>query len=259
LFSLPPRVDLRPFQSPVENQGSIGSCTGQAFAAALEYLDRRFDGKYTDVARLFIYYNELALAGPVIGDDGAYIRDGIKVLAKWGVCDERLWPYIPARFATKPSVEAYKDAEKRRIQAYRRILSIGDLKAAIAEGLPVVFGTLIYESFESGHTTRTGIVTMPKKGEARRGGHAMTIVGYDDEFRWFIVKNSWGERAGDKGYYYIPYEYMEQYASDFWAIYGAGIKFEEEPVIPLPGDTVIYIPIISILRILWDRFWRKKK
>jgi C1A family cysteine protease len=40
------------------------------------------------------------------------------------------------------------------------------------------------------------------------GGHSMAIVGYDDEKKIFIIRNSWSDRWGDKGYFYIDYEYF---------------------------------------------------
>jgi len=40
------------------------------------------------------------------------------------------------------------------------------------------------------------------------GGHSMAIVGYDDEKKIFIVRNSWSDKWGDKGYFYIDYEYF---------------------------------------------------
>ena len=38
------------------------------------------------------------------------------------------------------------------------------------------------------------------------GGHAMTVVGYNDDEEHFIIRNSWGERWGDKGYGYYKYK-----------------------------------------------------
>ena len=46
----------------------------------------------------------------------------------------------------------------------------------------------------------------------------MKIVGYDDTKSWFIVANSWGKGWGDKGYCYIPYEFMQENGSDYWTI-----------------------------------------
>ena len=40
----------------------------------------------------------------------------------------------------------------------------------------------------------------------------MVICGYNDEARFFVVRNSWGRKFGDKGYCYIPYGYVENEA-----------------------------------------------
>ena len=34
------------------------------------------------------------------------LRDGMKTLAKQGVCPETMWPYVLSQFATKPTPEA---------------------------------------------------------------------------------------------------------------------------------------------------------
>ena len=39
-------------------------------------------------------------------------------------------------------------------------------------------------------------------------GHMMSIVGYNDDKKYFIIRNSWGEYWGDNGYFYIDYEYF---------------------------------------------------
>jgi C1A family cysteine protease len=250
---LPKKVDLRFFCSAVEDQGNVGSCSGQAFAAILEYLDRKGDGKYVDVSRLFIYYNERKLEGTVGEDSGALLRDGIKSLAKWGACDEKLWPYQESIFLREPSSEAYQDALKRKIVAYYRVSTLDDVKSALAEGLPVVFGFSVYESFESGEVAKTGMVSMPERSERMMGGHAVVAVGYDDDLGRVIVRNSWGEAWGDRGYFYLPYGYIESrdLSDDFWVILGTGLKFiEEEPFETDIKDAKWYIPITTIIKII---------
>lgn len=261
LVSLPPCVDLRPYCSPVEDQGSIGSCTGQAFAGVLEYLDRRDDGAHADVSRLFIYYNERRLEGTTDEDAGAYIRDGIKALKEWGCCDEYLWPYTPSRFSVRPDPTAYQDALKRRIAAYYRVTSLHGLRAALAEGSPVVFGFMVFESFESEEVTRTGIMSMPGADDGFRGGHAVLAVGYDDEAGRLIVRNSWGETWGDKGYFYMPYGYINDpgLSSDFWVIKADGLPVGDEPVVPPPQEVVWYIPIIGVVRFVWNWIKGRKR
>jgi C1A family cysteine protease len=245
----------------VEDQGAVGSCTGQAFAGMLEYLDRRDDSAHADVSRLFIYYNERRLEDTVNEDAGAYIRDGIKALKEWGVCDEYLWPYVESRYSIRPSPMAYQDALKRRIVAYYRVSSLSDLKSALAEGNPVVFGFTVYSSFESAEVTKTGVMSMPGANDEFRGGHAVLAVGYDDETRRLIVRNSWGETWGDKGYFTMPYGYIENedLSADFWVIKGEGMTFNEEPINPLPADTVWYIPIVTIVVKIWEWIKGRKR
>jgi C1A family cysteine protease len=211
---LPSIVDLRPVCSPVEAQGDLGSCTAQALAGNMEYLDRKMDGVHSDVSRLFIYYNERKIEGTVNEDSGAYIRDGIKTLAKEGACSEELWPYSIARFKDRPGADCYSDGLTRRISTYQRLSGIDDMFACLADGYPVVFGIPIYESFEMDDI---GIIPVPEQNEIMLGGHAMCAVGYDRDKKWFIVRNSWGVDFGDKGYCYIPFDYMKQ-AEDRWTI-----------------------------------------
>ena len=91
---LPASVDLRPGCSRVEDQGDLGSCTANALAGALEFLMKKDKVKFSDVSRLFIYYNERVVENSVKTDSGAMLRDGIKTLAKQGACSEKSWPYV---------------------------------------------------------------------------------------------------------------------------------------------------------------------
>ena len=96
-------VDLRQYCSPIENQGNLGSCTGQAVAGAIELLNKR-NKKQTDVSRLFIYYYERLLINTVNYDSGAYIRDGIRATNKYGAPLESYWPYQINRFKIAPKI-----------------------------------------------------------------------------------------------------------------------------------------------------------
>ena len=216
---LPRRVDLRDRCSPVEDQGALGSCTGNAIVGALEFLLLR-DGPLVHLSRLFVYYQERVLEGTVPVDDGAEIRSGVKACRKVGVCEERLWPYRVRRFADRPSESAYKDAAGRRISEYLRVTTLRGLKRSLADGFPVAFGFTVYASFEGAGTARTGMATMPKAKEKPLGGHAVLAVGYDDDVQMLIVRNSWGPRWGLAGYFLLPYGYVESrgLSDDFWTI-----------------------------------------
>lgn len=218
--TLPSAVDLRPMCSPVEDQGQLGSCTGNALAGALEFLEMKDKDPFIDLSRLFIYYNERAFEHTVESDSGAQIRDGIKTLAKKGVCSEKCWPYDISKFTVKPPESCYTEAGTHKITSYQRIQTVDEMRTCLADGYPFVFGFSVYESFESQEVAQTGIVQMPQPDEKQVGGHAVVAVGYDDSQKIFIVRNSWGESWGMKGYFTIPYDYLgnDNLADDFWTI-----------------------------------------
>jgi len=92
--ALPRRVDLRPHCSKIEDQGTLGSCTANALAGALEFLEMRDKVHFADLSRLFIYYNERVLEHSVRSDSGAMLRDGIKTLAKRASALKRAGPTL---------------------------------------------------------------------------------------------------------------------------------------------------------------------
>lgn len=220
LVKTPNLVDLRVNCSPVENQGNLGSCTGNAIAALMEYLSRKAK-KNTDVSRLFIYYQERLLEGTVNYDAGAYIRDGIKVVNKFGAPLETHWPYIEKKWNYRPTQAAYTNALTRKAVGYQRCADFTAVKNALAIGYPVVIGFDVYESFETQTVSNTGMMPYPNTAtEQLLGGHAVVIVGYNDSTQRFIVRNSWGTSWGDRGYFYMPYQVIQNtsMSSDFWII-----------------------------------------
>lgn len=230
--ALPTSADLRPYCSPVVDQGDIGSCTGNSIAGALEFMElreMRFKAagselfnptKFASFSRLFIYYNERVIEGTVDQDAGAEIRDGIKVIATVGACRESVWQYSDSLVYTKPTTAAYTEAAQHKVGTYYRISDLTSMKHCLSSGYPFVFGFTVYDNFESDETAATGILTMPGPNDTVIGGHAVLCVGYDDAKQQVIVRNSWGPDWGDKGYFYMPYAYISNtdLADDMWTV-----------------------------------------
>jgi len=84
-----------------------------------------------------------------------------------------------------------------------------------------VFGFTVYDAFESAAVAKSGVLNLPGKKENVIGGHAAMVVGYNDSQKRFIVRNSWDTDWGQKGYFTMPYDYLDSnknLADDFWTI-----------------------------------------
>jgi len=232
---LPTSHDLREYFPPVEDQGAIGSCTANAAAGLVEYLQMRTHGTYLDLSRLFLYKATRTYLG-MTGDTGAYLRSTMGALRLFGAPPERFWPYEPEKYDDEPPAFLYAFAQSYTALEYYRLdpptASRPDVLAAvkrhIAAGLPSMFGFTVYENLQ---TSDTGDVAFPAENERVMGGHAVCAVGYDDEavvthpvtgdetVGALTLRNSWGPTWGVGGYGRLPYAYLESgLAEDFWVL-----------------------------------------
>lgn len=229
VFDLRTVVKLPQALSDID-QGNLGSCTANAIAFAYAF-DELKQGNHEIFlpSRLFIYYNERMMEGSVDTDAGAEIRDGMKSINRYGVCDEHHWIYDLEKFREKPSKEIYEEAKLAKSLTYAKIDfsknetesdRIMQLKKSILSGFPFVFGFAVYASFETEEVAKTGMVPMPKPNEEMVGGHAVCAVGFDDEKQCFLIKNSYGPNWGLDNYFYMPYAYVSdpRLCDDFWVL-----------------------------------------
>ena len=220
---LPSVTDLRENWGEILDQLDLGSCVSNSVSYCLRYAYRKQNlGNFTP-SRLFIYFNGRDLAGyPVDEDTGLTIRDGYKSVGKYSACGEKNWPYNPDNFAKRPPGECYEAAQQHKTFRYIKLDNdLNQMKKCLKDGFPISFGTALFESFMSSNTAQTGIVTVPNpKTEKRCGGHAMTIVGHNDEKQAFLVVNNWGTAWGMNGFCWFPYAYMvnDDYVGDLWSI-----------------------------------------
>lgn len=224
--TLPDRCDLRDTNRlpPPYNQGNLGSCTAQALCAAVAFQCPAFEG-----SKLYVYFNERTLEMTVPDDSGALLSDGIKALEMFGVCPEQDWPYVVERFTERPPHRCYVHACSHLLtRAHNVPQDEYSLQTCLAVlGLPFVVGIKVFAGLDSYEASLTGKVPMPDPNvEPCLGGHAVLCVGYDRSTREWIMRNSWGENWGDKGYFTLPFEYLldSDLASDIWVLENMGYQ-----------------------------------
>jgi C1A family cysteine protease len=135
---LPPKVDLRPHMTYIENQDQTNSCVANAVAGAYEYLVKKHTEWDYDVSRMFIYYNARDLGG-IQGDNGSVIADAIEGLRQYGACAEESWPFELSEVDSQPSEEAYEEAAQFVVEDMQLVpMNLDAWKSCLAEGYPIV-------------------------------------------------------------------------------------------------------------------------
>jgi len=218
---LPRAFDLTVYAGRAYNQYTVGSCTGQTLAKCSEVIARR---KGTSpnvqlVSPLFTYALAREQAGWPSTDNGAFLRDVMKVSKNIGRIPVGMysgrWDW-----SKLPSQQERELAGHATIRGYERIPvrnsnTITDMKLVfVEEELPIAIGARVFDSINT--VRKSGIIPMPTSKDKHAGGHAMTLLGYDDSLASFIGINSWGEMWGNNGFFYLSYDYVLQYVNDIW-------------------------------------------
>ena len=201
-------------QINILDQGQLGSCVANACALNISYITKN----NTNLCRLLLYaLSRIRDNTPLSNDAGTTIRSAGSSVSNYGVCPEKVYPYNSvnvANYKTLPPLVAFKNSNTFKSFSYTFISKgtnyLNNIKAILNNyNVPIIFGFMVYESFMSTNVAKTGRVPMPDlKKERLQGGHAMNIIGYDDEKQIFICANSWNISWGDKGFCYIPYAYL---------------------------------------------------
>ena len=238
---LPNRICLRKWCSPVESQGDLGSCCAHAGVGLIEYFERRVFGSHINASRLFLYKVTRNLLHWT-GDTGTFIRTTMAAITLFGVPPEEYWPYngnIASNntdYDKEPPSFCYAFASNYQAIKYIRLDQnykstkelLNRIKRYLAEGFPLLFGFSLFKSQEN---SKNGKIHFPTGKDSLIGGHSVMAVGYDDKFEILdnrnqkktvgaiLIRNSWGEKWGDNGYGWLPYEYVLQgMALDWWTI-----------------------------------------
>jgi len=169
-------------------------------------------------SRMYSYVRSRQLEGTYSNDQaiGSWILTAMRVDRGWGIPTDEDWPYdgSAANWPPKEPQGIDRVAKARRLLAYQRVRTLDDCKMALAAETPVSVALRI--DADDWESATSGDIPMPSKFKKVREAHSVLLVGYNDEDRRLIVRNSWGPAWGDKGYGYIQYDYFKRFQLEAW-------------------------------------------
>jgi hypothetical protein len=183
----PPHASTKTWADPrpTLDQGQTNHCVGNGCAQWGN--TEPVTDSYSEDDAAKIYYAAKVIDGDPGGEEGTYVRSGMKVLQNM-----------------------------KRLAAYARPSSIGDLSSWLLSKGPVTVGTNWYESmFTLAADTRAHIdesVICPDTGKPVAGGHCYLVLGYDPgrAEREFECLNSWGPGWGANGHFFLAQADLER-------------------------------------------------
>jgi C1A family cysteine protease len=206
------QVDGQNWVTPIRNQGKCGSCVAFAALAAFEGALKR----QTSQAGLEVDLSEQYLFSDIGScDSGSMVGIATRSMISKGVSDEACFRYTSGRSGVDLDVtKACSDRASRvyKLKSARAYYDAASIKSAIMKG-PVITTMSVYEDFMFYSSGIYKHVT----GE-ELGGHAVSIVGWNDSERYWIVRNSWGTSWGEAGYVRVSYDDTSGIASSATAV-----------------------------------------
>lgn len=233
---LPLSTSLLKYAPKRLHQGNQGSCVGWASSyAARTILQARATGADPNsVAFSPSYlYNQIALSGC----NGAYMNNAMETLLKHGDLPFSKFGYDDSSCSRQPNQSQATEASQFRIKGYNRLseganrygVDLMGVKQHLAQGAPVVIGMMVGGTFMHQMVGRS--VWQPTQRDYQGygfAGHAMCVIGYDDNKQAVQIMNSWGPEWGDNGIAWVSYRDFLNFTKEAYGLYpmGSSAKFD---------------------------------
>lgn len=231
--TLPDTFDISDKIQWVKDQGSSGSCGGQAFSYHMEVQSFIRDGVYTKLSARDLY-------APVhLQPEGSRASDLLNQLANHGIAEENDIPSYMSNIAipSEPPTESFMEYSQRSPDQDNRAMQYwtdssyltfdsrnpDKVKQAIYQGKGAVIAVL---GNNPCWTTTNGEITVPAPNTTS-WGHFIFLTGWQMRHGQLYFKfiNSWGKDWGDNGFGYLPATYLQ-----------AGLGYNEWVVVEFPKD-----------------------
>jgi hypothetical protein len=246
---LPRSHSLLLFCPRVGDQGQNGTCTAWATTwAAFSIAEAvRYNQKDSAIitaeafAPLYVYQSIRKKENAYSCQRGTAVEHALEFLKKTGTPKFKNYNIL----CGVGLPDAFPENMLYRIDDYFRLfdgsvsdeIKISRVKKALSQDFPVVFAMNVPMSFFS-----TGESWMGRRvGEEKGVGHAMCLVGYDDDKNGgsFLIMNSWGKYWGKNGFTWIPYSVFAQNAWYAYEIFVKKLVLPEPQPKPEPKPVIV--------------------
>jgi len=227
--SIPSSVDLSPFCPIPRHQGTIFSCVGWSVGYGALTIERAIQNNWTDRVQItnesssaLFLYNQIKISAC---NRGARISDALEFLQSKGDCLAKYFDKNLDDCTQMPSAELINHAAAYKITDYASVFAPDDsdeektlmMRRALAQKKPVVIGLRIRMNF---YKLDNADFWYPELGDTTfAGGHAMVVVGYDDNRGAFQLFNSWGTQWGRNGLIWVKYQDFARFVKYAYVVY----------------------------------------
>jgi C1A family cysteine protease len=240
---VPKILDLSENQSAVKSQGQRGACTYFVISSLVESLIKKELNKNVDVSEEYIAWAAKVKKGMRSDEEGSSIAVNAATIQEFGFMLEKDLPYEQSWFDVGFPCEGKKSAPNINPICYSHSGPDSESSKHIIDGENFVFEVVGSSSLDLikalslrrnpvtvsilGHpktwNTQTGELVLTKKMKeecqqklVKCSGHVALIIGYDLNKKNFLLKNSWGEGWGNKGYGTISFDYIDEMSSRYF-------------------------------------------
>ncbi|MCE5333584.1 MAG: hypothetical protein LLG06_03245 [Desulfobacteraceae bacterium] len=203
----PASLDYRTYGyiTPVRDQGDCVSCWAFATVATLE--SQQLMASAGSQSTLDLAEQLLVSCSGAGNCSGGYVDDASDYIRDTGLPIEACFPYTEANGTCSQAACPNWRTDTSAIKGWHWVATTSPdastLKSALYSYGPLTTTMDVYADF---YSYSSGVYSHVS-GDYQ-GGHAILIVGYDDENECFIVKNSWGPGWGESGYFRIAYSQL---------------------------------------------------
>ncbi|MBN2093047.1 T9SS type A sorting domain-containing protein [candidate division KSB1 bacterium] len=252
--TLPKSIDWSFRDSPVKDQQQCGGCWAFSSIGLIENI-----GNFKDLCEQVIIACTKE-ANKSSGCKGGWMAVAMEYINKNGVPPEDCYPFTSTNGVcnnqcTNPKYLVKIKKFDQMPGRWGEPAKLNDLKTVLQDG-PITVGMRVPPDGSFNRYTGGIYHYRGAKFEMTGPSHAVLLVGYDDDQRCFKVKNSWGTRWGDGGYFYISYDdvtgYVKfgSYATGASDVYIEGDYSQDIITIENTGKSVL-----TVTNIKSDRSW----